>query len=61
MRRLRGGEIIVVYKVRTAAVGLVDQRKNPVGGAIALHLGRPGEHHDYGKNDPGLNKMLGTR
>ena len=57
-RRLRGGEIIGVYKVGTAAVGLVDQRQNPIGGAIALHPGRSGKHHNDSKSDPRLNKML---
>ena len=41
------GEVIVVYKVGTAAVGLVDQRQNLIGGAIgiAFHTDRPSEHH----------------
>ena len=52
------GEVIVVYKVGTAAVGLVDQRQNPVGGAIAFQPHRSSEHQDDSKSDPRLNKIL---
>ena len=58
MSRLGGGEVILVYKVRAAAVGLVDQRQNPVGGAIAFHPDRSGEHHNHSKSDPDLNMIL---
>ena len=54
------GEVIVVYKVGTAAVGLVDQRQNLIGGAIgiAFHTDRASEHHNHSKNDSRLNEMF---
>ena len=61
-RRLRGGEVIGVYKVGTAAVGLVDQRQNPIGGALALHPHWSSEHQNDSEKDPRLNqKMLETQ
>ena len=58
--RGRVGEVIVVHKVGTAAVGLVDQRQNLIGGAIgiAFHSDRASEHHSNSKNDPRLNEMF---